>query len=106
MISRRAQVGWTTHGHSAVDVNIYASNSKDASPLIGNHENTAVGDFIRDYLDVDTEAVTKQLKETGTMEGKLMGEEVGDARTENRGDHYEGDFRKREVEGCACGMPQ
>lgn len=72
---------------------------------MGNHENTAVGEFIRDYLDVDTEAVTRQLKETGAMEGKWMGEEVADARVGNRGDHYEGDFRKRAVEGCACGMP-
>lgn len=106
MISRRAQVGWTTHGHSAVDVNIYASNPQDASPLIGNHENTAVGGFLRGYLDVDTEAITKQLKEQGTVAG-WMGDVVSDGKAGNKGDHYEGDFKKRALEGvgCNCGMP-
>ena len=33
--------------------------------LIGNHENTEVGDFLRDYLDVDVEAVTRELQEKG-----------------------------------------
>ena len=33
MISRRAQAGWTTHGHSGADVNIYTSHSARAAPL-------------------------------------------------------------------------
>lgn len=106
MISRRAQVGWTTHGHSAVDVNIYASNRKDAAPLLGNHENTAIGDFMRDYLDVDTDAITKQLKAQSVKTG-WMGTAVADAKAGNRGDHYQGDFKKRGLgdEACGCGMP-
>jgi alkaline phosphatase len=59
MISRRAQIGWSTHGHSAVDVNIYGS--KGSEILRGNHENTEVGDFLRNYLEVDVESVTKEL---------------------------------------------
>src|SRR5690242_4724555 len=47
MISRRSQSGWSTHGHSAADVNIYTSDPKAAAPLIGNHENTEVGEFLR-----------------------------------------------------------
>ena len=39
MISARAQIGWSTHGHSAVDVNIYASHPSHAPALVGNHEN-------------------------------------------------------------------
>ncbi|RMZ77176.1 hypothetical protein DV737_g4482, partial [Chaetothyriales sp. CBS 132003] len=62
MISRRAQIGWSTHGHTAVDVNIYASDPKHAPQLIGNHENTEVGEFIAQYLDLDLEEVTEQLK--------------------------------------------
>ncbi|RMD39785.1 hypothetical protein DV735_g5344, partial [Chaetothyriales sp. CBS 134920] len=62
MISRRAEVGWSTHGHTAVDVNIYASNAKHVPQLVGNHENTEVGEFIAEYLDLDVQAVTQQLR--------------------------------------------
>lgn len=41
IISKRAQIGWSTHGHSGVDVNIYGS--KGTERLVGNHENTDVG---------------------------------------------------------------
>ena len=119
MISRRAQVGWSTHGHSAVDVNIYASNPKHAHPLIGNHENIEVGRFIADFLDVDVDAVTKELREkktkissTGGVEdlGEWMGPEglpVNDNGQFAILDDYHGDFkhRKREADlGCDCGM--
>ncbi|KAF4612807.1 hypothetical protein G7Y89_g15566 [Cudoniella acicularis] len=59
MISRRAQIGWSTHGHSAVDVNIYGSAGSE--PLRGNHENTDVGKFLREYLAVDVNAITDEL---------------------------------------------
>ncbi len=102
MISRRAQVGWTTHGHSAVDVNIYASDPGQAKPLRGNRENTEIGVFLREYLDLESEveAVTKELKEKG--ESEWMGKVLPEANVGNRGDHYEGDFRKRGVLDCGC----
>ena len=59
MISRRARVGWSTHGHSAVDVNIYGYGDVDA--LRGNHENIEIGEFLREYLDVDVKEITKEL---------------------------------------------
>lgn len=59
MISRRAQIGWSTHGHTAVDVNIYGSRGSHA--LRGNHENIEVGKFLRDYLNVDVQAITDEL---------------------------------------------
>ncbi|KAI1008064.1 Repressible alkaline phosphatase [Podosphaera aphanis] len=59
MISRRAQIGWSSHGHSAVDVNIYGTAGSEI--LRGNHENTEIGEFIYRYLDVDVDAVTKEL---------------------------------------------
>lgn len=64
MISRRSQTGWSTHGHSAVDVNIYASDPRKASRLVGNRENTDVGAFLRWWLDLDAEvdAVTSELR--------------------------------------------
>ncbi|KAL8835834.1 MAG: hypothetical protein Q9170_003157 [Blastenia crenularia] len=102
MISRRAQVGWTTHGHSAVDVNIYSSDSEQARPLQGNHENTDVGKFLREYLDLEDEvkAVTKELQEKGA--GAWMGKAVDEKRVGSKGDHYAGDFRKRDEMGCGC----
>ena len=60
IISYRAQIGWSTHGHSAVDVNIYGS--KGTEVLHGNHENIEVGKFLRDYLDVDVKPITKKLR--------------------------------------------
>lgn len=61
MISRRAQIGWSTHGHSAVDVNVYGSEGTEV--LRGNHENTEIGEFLRNYLGVDVSAITKQLRQ-------------------------------------------
>lgn len=65
MISRRSQTGWSTHGHSAVDVNIYTSDPHAAHKLRGNHENTEVGEFLRWYLDLDDEVekVTHELRQ-------------------------------------------
>ena len=96
MISRRAQVGWSTHGHSAVDVNIYASSPNDAKALIGNHENTEVGEFLRDYLDLSVDDITKELKDHISTVGNegWMGE-VDDGWAVEGLDHYQGDFRRR-----------
>lgn len=116
MVSRRSQSGWSTHGHSAADVNIYSSDPKAAAALVGNHENTEVGDFLRDYLAVDVEAVTKELKEKGKdlhmldadgtqvgWMGKLPEEgERLDGQTHLAS--YSGDFKKRGlVHGRDCG---
>ncbi len=114
MISRRAQIGWSTHGHSAVDVNIYASHPSHAPGLIGNHENIEVGQFIAEYLDLDLDVVTKELKskkvktesEEGEDWGEWMGPEglpVNEIGSLVAVDAYHGDFkhRKRE-EGCGC----
>jgi alkaline phosphatase len=65
MVSRRSQTGWSTHGHSAADVNIYSSDARAAAALVGNHENTEVGQFLSNYLDVDVKAVTDELREKG-----------------------------------------
>lgn len=62
MISMRARVGWSTHGHSAVDVNIYSSGGSAADKIRGNVENTDIGVFLSEYLDVDVDGVTKELE--------------------------------------------
>lgn len=102
LISRRAQVGWSTHGHSAVDVNVYASHPRHAKKLIGNHENTEIGAFLSEYLAVDVEAITRELNafDKGPESGEWMGRPIDDIHAI---DHYEGDFKKRSPE-CDCGI--
>ncbi|KAK5994593.1 Repressible alkaline phosphatase [Cladobotryum mycophilum] len=62
MISLRAHIGWSTHGHTAVDVNIYSSGGPGAQKIRGNVENTDVGGYLSHYLDVDVEAITNELR--------------------------------------------
>ncbi|CAG8591300.1 7262_t:CDS:10 [Ambispora gerdemannii] len=57
MTSARALIGWSTHGHTAVDVNLYA-HGMNAEKLAGNHENTHIGDFIIDFLGLDLSSIT------------------------------------------------
>ncbi|KAG2208217.1 hypothetical protein INT47_006072 [Mucor saturninus] len=60
MVSIRAQLGWATHGHSGVDVNLYAYG-KGSEYLIGSHENTQIGEFITKALDLNLTETTKRL---------------------------------------------
>ncbi|KGY15614.1 hypothetical protein PABG_11267 [Paracoccidioides brasiliensis Pb03] len=109
MISRRAQIGWSTHGHSAVDVNIYASSPNDALSLMGNHENTEIGSFLADYLNIDLESVTKQLQTTrsfsyDTDDGSVkpyawMGPPLDDGVVVDKLDTYHGDFKRKKRDG-------
>jgi alkaline phosphatase len=115
---------WTLH--LGVDVNIYASSTKDAWPLIGNHENTDVGSFIADYLDLDLQDITKKLIGSSLWSGPFskmnanntvdefswMGDPLGDDIRVDQLDSYHGDFRKRsngdefvptQKRSCGCG---
>ncbi len=87
-------------------MNIYASNPQHAYPLIGNHENTDVGKFLREYLDVDTEAVTKELKEqlaTSSRFTNWLGKDLDEKMLLKDMDHYEGDFKRKRGLECGCG---
>ncbi|KAG5421225.1 PHO8 [Candida metapsilosis] len=75
MISFRAQIGWTTHGHSAVDVNIYAHTNSPAllhklksrkayDGLTGNHENIEIGAFMETITGSNLSQITKMIKKT------------------------------------------
>ncbi|KAJ2459157.1 vacuolar alkaline phosphatase [Coemansia sp. RSA 2424] len=68
IISNRAQIGWATHGHSAVDVNLYAYG-KNANLLRGNHENTDIGQFIVDQLGLDLGKVSGKIKADRVIQG-------------------------------------
>lgn len=82
IISLRAHVGWSTHGHSAVDVNIYSSGGPAAEPLHGNRENTDVGKFLREYLGLNVDDITAELNEkmiSSSESGIVMTEAAVDA---------------------------
>ncbi|QBM87532.1 alkaline phosphatase [Metschnikowia aff. pulcherrima] len=83
MVSARSQTGWTTHGHSAVDVNIYAySNSeyindrlyrRDAyTGLLGNHENIEIGTFMETLTGVNLKEVTELVRDTKHSPGATL----------------------------------
>ena len=61
MINLRAHLGWSTHGHTAVDVNLYAYGT-GTSTLRGNVENTEVGQFIIDALSLNMDEAPPQLR--------------------------------------------
>lgn len=88
---------------AAVDVNIYASDPKAARALVGNHENTEVGHFLSDYLDLDLEPITAELRENGAAFDTLqkdgskvswMGKPLSTNKNLEDTDHYHGDFKR------------
>ena len=80
MVSMRARIGWSTHGHSAVDVNVYSSGGPGTEKIRGNVENIQVGGFLNEYLNVDLEPITKELREkmvmANTVEEKFEDDKV------------------------------
>jgi alkaline phosphatase len=90
MVSLRAHVGWSSHGHSAVDVNVYSSGGAYADRIRGNIENIEIGAFLAGYLDVDVGAVTEDLRKhavTGAqaLADKTPEEIVGDYLAKDHG---------------------
>ncbi|EEB07749.1 vacuolar membrane alkaline phosphatase [Schizosaccharomyces japonicus yFS275] len=71
VISRRAEIGWSTHGHTAVDVNIYGYGPH-VKRLRGNHENTEVGALLQAALGVSLDAVTARLSNATVVGNQLL----------------------------------
>lgn len=71
IISLRAHVGWSTHGHTAVDVNVYSSGGRGTEDIRGNVENTDIGKFLSRYLDVDVDEITKELRDKSAHSKKF-----------------------------------
>lgn len=67
IISTRAALGWTTGGHTAVDVNLYAFGP-GSEKLAGHHDNTHVGKVIAELLNLDLEAVTVKLRQLTALD--------------------------------------
>lgn len=86
MISNRAQIGWSTHGHSAVDVNIYSSGGPGTEVIRGNVENTQIGEFLQSFLSVNTDEVTKILRED--KKSKAAGQQIAQGEHVSEKDHW------------------
>ena len=61
IVSRRALLGWTSYGHTAVDVNTYAFGPGE-SAFYGHRDNADVGRIVADLLGIDLDAETRRLQ--------------------------------------------
>ncbi|GAA5872362.1 hypothetical protein JCM16303_004491 [Sporobolomyces ruberrimus] len=88
-VSRRAQVGWSTAGHSGVDVNLYAYGH-NSTGLKGCVENVHVGEFVAHTMGLNLDVVTLELnKDLKSWYDPNAGH--SEARTHGL-KHYEGEF--------------
>ncbi|GAA5897799.1 hypothetical protein JCM6882_000100 [Rhodosporidiobolus microsporus] len=88
-ISRRAQVGWSTAGHSGVDVNLYAAGY-NSTGLTGNVENFDIGEHIAHNMGLNLEVVTTELSKQSWFDSLRT---KGNATERTSGlQHYHGDF--------------
>jgi len=60
VIANRALVGYSTRGHTGVDVNLWVYGDPVGS-LTGNMDNTQVGKAVQDILQLDLNQITQQL---------------------------------------------
>lgn len=72
IIGRRAIVGWTTRGHTAVDVHLHAFGP-GYTRFTGNHDNTYVGATLADLLGLDLDALTATLRDAQTSDTPTTG---------------------------------
>lgn len=68
LLSAEAGLAWSTGGHTAVDVTLYAYAAGEkgeelVKSLSGNHDNTDLPRFIEKYLGLDMDEVTRKLRE-------------------------------------------
>lgn len=60
-VGRRAILGWTTNGHTAVDVTLHAYGPGHHR-FTGNRDNTEVGEILADLLEVNLGRLTEELR--------------------------------------------
>jgi alkaline phosphatase len=61
IIGRRAVVGWTTGGHTAVDVGLYGYGP-GAERFVGHHDNTYVGTELAELMNFDLGSLTEEIR--------------------------------------------
>lgn len=67
IIGRRALVGWTSWGHTAVDVNVYAYGP-GRDRFRGSYDNTHIGKTLADLLGLDLDALTARVRDGAATE--------------------------------------
>jgi alkaline phosphatase len=70
IISKRAGIGWTTGGHTGVDVRLHAFGP-GSDLLVGNHDNSYIGQFIARVLNLDLDSLTQEIR-AELAEGALV----------------------------------
>lgn len=97
-LTRRAMVKWSTLGHSAVDVNLIAYGS-NTHWLHGNHDNTEIGQFIAEQLELDLPAIADKLNDLANEEWLVKS--VGRDKVQG-GVRPDVKLKKRSHGGCGC----
>ncbi|CAI8493512.1 unnamed protein product [Pichia kudriavzevii] len=73
MVSRRARIGWSTHGHTAADVNVYGYCNREqgehllVTALGGNIENIQIGKFMEQIGGVELSELSDKLVREGQI---------------------------------------
>ncbi|KAL0488432.1 hypothetical protein AKO1_015602 [Acrasis kona] len=62
VINRRTRIGFSTTGHTGIDVNVYAFGPS-RELFFGNQENIDLGSKVASLMDFDLAAITKKLNE-------------------------------------------
>ena len=62
IINRRARIGFSTRGHTGVDVNVYSFGA-GAERFVGNKENIEIGNAVVDLLRLDLQLITNLVNE-------------------------------------------
>ncbi len=65
MMSQRARIGWTTGGHTAVDVPVFAFGPGEEH-FTGNLDNTELGLRLADLMQTDLEELTRKIRSART----------------------------------------
>jgi len=70
VLGNKALIGWTTTGHTAVDVNLYAyiPPALELPTLTGNMANTEIGNYLANVLGADLAAITAKLANFDTTQ--------------------------------------
>ena len=97
-LTRRAMVKWSTLGHSAVDVNLIAYGP-NIEWLRGNHDNTEIGQFIAEQLELDLLAIADKLNDPANEQWLVKS--VGRDKVQG-GVRPEVKVKKRSHGGCGC----
>jgi alkaline phosphatase len=73
IVSTRAVIGWTTGGHTAVDVNVYAFGP-GAARFRGSYANDRMGRLVADLLGLDLAPITAELRRRIPVQARGPGE--------------------------------